>query len=128
MYFYHALSIGEGFRHHPVPSIIDGGERYAPAIADRGCLVPARVLKHREFDHAVFDLAPRESLTRHLLELGTTFMEIAEGLILRPKRRLETAHLPNRANRQHESNRLFLAQPCLRHDPDTLGHKGPPSR
>lgn len=126
MYFYDALSIGEGFCHHPVRSIIDGGERYAPAIVDR--LVPARVLKHRELDHAVFDLAPRESRTRHLLELGTTFVEIAEGLILRPKRRLETAYLPNRANRQHESNRLFLAQPCLRYDPDTLGHKGPPSR
>ena len=52
-------------------------------------------LKHREMDHAVFDLAACEAGASDTLEFGPVFMEIAEGLVLRPKRRLETANLPN---------------------------------
>jgi hypothetical protein len=40
------------------------------------------------------------------LERGTMFVEIVEGLVLRPKRRLKLAYLPSRANRQHEGNDL----------------------
>jgi hypothetical protein len=46
-------------------------------------------------DYAVFDLATREADTSEMLERGPMFVEIAEGLVLRPKRRLETANLPN---------------------------------
>jgi hypothetical protein len=57
-------------------------------------------LKHRELNHTVFDLATREPLTSGPLELATMPMKKAESLILRPKRRLEPTHLPNRADRQ----------------------------
>ena len=56
-------------------------------------------LKHRELDHTVFDLATRESGTSDPLELGTMLVKIAEGLVLRPKCRLESAHLANRTDR-----------------------------
>jgi hypothetical protein len=46
-------------------------------------------------DRAVFDLATCEAGTSEMLERGPMFVEIAEGLVLRPKRRLETANLPN---------------------------------
>jgi hypothetical protein len=65
-------------------------------------------LKHREMNHAVFDLATREASASDTLELGPVFMEIAEGLVLRPKRRLEMANLPNRANRERKRNDLHL--------------------
>src|SRR6516165_2249664 len=50
-------------------------------------------------------------------------VEKEEGLILGSKRRLETAHLPNRADRQNESNGLSLASIGLGHDPDILRHR-----
>jgi len=49
-------------------------------------------LKHREMDHAVFDLATCEAGASEMLERSPMFVEIAEGLVLRLKRRLETAN------------------------------------
>src|SRR5579862_4655753 len=81
-------------------------------------------LKHRELNHTVvFDLATREPGASGPLELGTMLVKIAESLILRPKRRLEPTHLPNRADRQHEIDRLPLAGRSVRDDPDTLAHR-----
>jgi hypothetical protein len=77
-------------------------------------------LKHRELNHAIFNFALRESRASDTLERVPMFVEIAEGLTLCSKRRLETAHLPNRANRQNESNRLSLAALGLGHDADIL--------
>ena len=79
-------------------------------------------MEHRELDDPIFDLAQRESATSDSLELGTMFVEIAEGLMPCPEPGLETAYLPNRAYRQHESNRLARARHSLWHDPDTRGH------
>jgi hypothetical protein len=83
-------------------------------------------LKHRELNHTIFNLATCESRARDTLECVPMFVEIAEGLILCSKRRLETAHLPNRTDRQNESNSLSLAGLGLGHDPDVLG-QGVPS-
>jgi hypothetical protein len=80
-------------------------------------------LKHRELDHTIFNLATRESGASDTLERVPMFVEIAEGLILCSKRRLETAHLSNRADRQNESDSLSLASLGLGHDPDILGHR-----
>jgi hypothetical protein len=52
-------------------------------------------LEHREMDHPVFDLATREVGASGTLEHRPMFVEIAEGLVPRPKRRLETANLAN---------------------------------
>ena len=52
-------------------------------------------LKHREMDHAVFDLATCEAGASEMLERSPMFVEIAEGLVLRLKSRLEAANLPN---------------------------------
>src|SRR5579864_1764845 len=79
-------------------------------------------LKHRQLNHALLDLATCESPARDTLERVPMLVEIAEGLILGSKRRLETAHLPNRTDRQNERNGLSLALPGLGHDPDILGH------
>ena len=49
-------------------------------------------LKHREMDHAVFVLATCEAGASEMLERSPMFVEIAEGLVLRLKRRLETAN------------------------------------
>jgi hypothetical protein len=89
--------------------------------------LPQSSLKHRELDHPILDLAPREAGASDSFKLGTMFVKIAEGLALCPKRRLETAHLPNRADRQYERNRVPRAWRSLRHDLDTFRH-GPPSR
>ena len=80
-------------------------------------------LKHREVNHAIFNLATREPRTSNALECVPMFVKIAESLILSSKRRLETAHLPNRADRQSESNGLSLALLDLGHDPDILRHR-----
>jgi hypothetical protein len=79
-------------------------------------------LKHRELNDAIFKLAARESLPSDALERVAMFVEIAEGLILCLKRRLQTAELPNRAGRQDESYGLPLAWIGLGHDPDSAGH------
>ena len=47
------------------------------------------------------------------------FVEIAEGLILCSKRRLETAHLPNRADRQTKV--MACPLPRLGHNLDIQG-------
>ena len=52
-------------------------------------------LKHRELNHAIFNLAMLEFPASDTLERGTMFVEIVKGLVLRPKRRLELAHLPS---------------------------------
>jgi hypothetical protein len=52
-------------------------------------------LKHLEMNNAIFDVATCEAGASDTLELCPMFVEIAEGLVLRPKRRLETANLPN---------------------------------
>ena len=57
----------------------------------------------------VVDLATRESGASDTLERGPMLVEIAEGLVLRPKRRLEATHLPNCADCQHECNCLANA-------------------
>ncbi|MCK1727314.1 hypothetical protein IVA82_19395 [Bradyrhizobium sp. 142] len=69
-------------------------------------------------NHTVFNFATCESRASDTLERVPVFVEIAEGLALCSKRRLETAYLPNRANRQNESNGLFLTSLSLGHDPD----------
>jgi hypothetical protein len=79
-----------------------------------------RALKHRQLDHAVFNFAAFESRARDTLKCVPMFVEIAEGLILCSECRLETAHLPNCADRQNESNGLSLASLSLGHDPDIL--------
>jgi hypothetical protein len=79
-------------------------------------------LKHRKLNHAIFDVATCKTGARDPLELGTTFVEIAERLILCAKPRLGTARLPNRADRQHERNGLSVALLGPRCDLDTLGH------
>jgi hypothetical protein len=80
-------------------------------------------LKHRELNHAIFNLATCKSRASDTFKRVPMFVEIAEGLILCSKRRLETAHLPNRADRQNESYGLSLAPLGLGHDPDILGHR-----
>src|SRR6185312_4786051 len=79
-------------------------------------------LKHRELNHAVFYLATCQSLASDALERVPMLMEIAERLSLCSKRRLETTHLSNRADREHKADRLSLTCFCLWHDPDTFGH------
>jgi hypothetical protein len=54
-------------------------------------------LKHRELNHTILNLAMCESRASGTLERVPMFVEIAQGLILGSKRRLEMAHLPNRA-------------------------------
>jgi hypothetical protein len=66
-------------------------------------------LKHRELNHAVINLAACKHLARDTLECVSIFVEIAEGLIPRSKRRLKTASLPNRADRQNEIDGLSVA-------------------
>jgi hypothetical protein len=78
-------------------------------------------LKHREVNHTIFNLATRESRASDALERVPMFVEIAEGLILCSKRRLQTAHLPNRADRQNESNGLSFSL-RLGHDSNIAGH------
>jgi hypothetical protein len=78
-------------------------------------------LKHIELNHTIFNLAACESLTSDALERVPMFVEVAEGLVLRPKRRPQAAHLPNRADRQNEIYGLPLVSPGLGHDPD-IGH------
>ena len=56
-------------------------------------------LKYRELNHTVFNLATCEPRARDPLDRVSMLVEIAEGLILGSKRRLETAHLLNRADR-----------------------------
>jgi hypothetical protein len=79
-------------------------------------------LKHRELNHTVFDLAKSQSLASDTLERVSMLVEIAERLSLCSKGRLETTHLPNRADREHKADRLSLICLSLRHDPDTFGH------
>jgi hypothetical protein len=74
-------------------------------------------------NHTFFNFATCESRASYTLERVPMFVKIAEGLILCSKRRLETAHLPNRADRQNESNGLSLTSLGLGHDPDILGHR-----
>src|SRR6185437_7251767 len=73
-------------------------------------------------NHTILNLATRESCASHAFERISMFLEIAEGLMLRLKCRLETAHLANCADRQNESNGLSRALLGLGHDPDILGH------
>jgi hypothetical protein len=99
-------------------------DEVSPRLPNRESASSQSALKHREFDHAIFDLASRESRASNSLERVSMFAEIAEGLILCPKRRLETAQLPNRADRQNEIYGLSLAPLGLGHDSDILGHRG----
>jgi hypothetical protein len=79
-------------------------------------------LKHCQLDHAIFNFATCEPRASDTLKRVPMFVEVAEGLVLRSKRRLETAHLPNRADRQGESNGLSFASLGLRHDLDIVRH------
>ena len=75
-----------------------------PATEPRERTIAKSALKHRELNYAIFNLAMLEFHASDTLERGTMFVEIVEGLVLRPKRRLKLAHLPSRANRKHEGN------------------------
>jgi hypothetical protein len=73
-------------------------------------------------NHTVVNLAKCEPFASDTLERVPVLVEIAERLILRLKRRLETTHLPNRTDREHKADRLSPTRLCLWHDPDTFGH------
>ena len=75
-------------------------------------------LKHREVNHAVVELATRESGASDICLIP---VEIAKRLVLRLERCLKTAYLPNRAYRQYESDCLPVARRGLWPDPHTLG-------
>jgi hypothetical protein len=70
-------------------------------------------------NYTVIDLAEREPGPSDALKLRPMFVKITEGLILRLKRRLKTAHLPNCAYREHKRNCLAGTRLGLRHDPHT---------
>jgi hypothetical protein len=79
-------------------------------------------LKHCKLNYTVINLAEREPFASDTLERVPMLVEVAERLILCWKRRLETTHLPNRADREHKADRLPPTRLCLWHDPDTFGH------
>ena len=58
-----------------------------------------RPSKHRELNHTIFNLATCVFCASDMLERIPMLVEIAEGLSLCSKRRLETAHLPDCADR-----------------------------
>src|ERR1700740_1639769 len=82
-------------------------------------------LNHRHLKHPIFNFATCKSRASNALKRVSMFVEIAEGLILCPKRRLETTRLPSRTDRQNECNGLPLASFGLWNDPDVLGHGSP---
>jgi hypothetical protein len=75
-------------------------------------------------DDAFVDLATFEPLARDTLERGSILVQIAQGLIARPERRLQRADLPDRAERQDEGDRLPSRRVALGYNPDTPGHLG----
>ena len=77
-----------------------------PAAKARERTIAKSALKHRELNYAIFNLAMLEFHASDTFERGPMFVEIVDGFVLRPKRRLELAHLPSCANRQHEGNDL----------------------
>jgi hypothetical protein len=83
--------------------------QYASVSPWQPCRKSARsypALKHRELNHTIINLAKCESFASDTLERVPVLVEVAEGLILCLKRRLETAHLPNRTDRKHKADRL----------------------
>ena len=93
-----------------------------PAAEPRERTIAKSALKHRKLNHVILNLAMLEFHASDTFERGTMFVEIVDGFVLRPKRRLELAHLPSCANRQHEGNDLPLVRLGFWHHPHTLEH------